>query len=362
MRSSIARGLGSLWLVLALVGCSDGRTPGPDGGAIDGAVVDASDLDAADLDAADLDAADLDAADLDASDLDAADLDAPDLDAPDLDAPDLDAPDLDAPPPDAAEPTRLRLVASNLTSGNFQRYEAPGQRLLDGLDPDVVLMQEWNVGTNTEAELRAFVDSTFGPGFVYTRESGVAIPNGVISRFPIVAAGVWDDPQVNNREFVWARLDVPGPRDLWAVSVHFLTTSASSRNAEAVALRSFVLANVPSADLLVIGGDLNTDSRTEAALTTLSAVVSTTAPHPADQLGDDDTSANRSKPYDWLLFDAELRAAQVPTAIGASSFPAGLVLDTRVYTPLKEVAPALAGDSAAANMQHMAVVKDVIVP
>jgi hypothetical protein len=239
MRSSIARGLGSLWLVLALVGCSDGRTPGPDGGAIDGAVVDARDLDAADLDAADLDASDLDAADLDAPDLDA-----PDLDAPDLDAPDLDAPDLDAPPPDAAEPTRLRLVASNLTSGNFQRYEAPGQRLLDGLDPDVVLMQEWNVGTNTEAELRAFVDSTFGPGFVFTRESGVAIPNGVISRYPIVAAGVWDDPQVSNREFVWARLDVPGPRDLWAVSVHFLTTSASSRNAEAVALRSFVLANV----------------------------------------------------------------------------------------------------------------------
>jgi hypothetical protein len=38
------------------------------------------------------------------------------------------------------------------------------------------------------------------------------------------------------------------------------------------------------------------------------------------------------------------------------------VLDTRVYTPLAEVAPAMTGDSAAANMQHMAVVKDVIVP
>jgi len=37
----------------------------------------------------------------------------------------------------------------------------------------------------------------------------------------IVEAGEWDDPRVGNRDFAWARIDIPGPVDLWAVSVHF---------------------------------------------------------------------------------------------------------------------------------------------
>jgi len=34
------------------------------------------------------------------------------------------------------------------------------------------------------------------------------------------------------------------------------------------------------------------------------------------------------------------------------------VFDSRVYTPLSDVAPVLSTDSAATNMQHMAVVRD----
>lgn len=359
------------WIACALAvaaGCGDNRGAPIDAG--DGGVIDADlrdardddarDLDASDLDASDLDASDTDASDTDASDLDASDLDAPALDAPGLDAAPIDAPDLDAIPIDAPElplPVTLRVLASNLTSGNFQAYEMPGRRLIDGLDPDIALMQEFNVGGNTPAELRAFVDEAFGPQFFFSREAGVQIPNGVVSRYPIIADGRWDDPQVSNREFAYARIDIPGPRDLWAVSVHLLTASASVRNSEAAALAQYVTANVPAGDFLVIGGDFNTDARTEACIATLGAVVETAAPHPADQAGDGDTNAGRTKPYDWVLPDADLRPYQAPLVIGAASYPDGLVLDTRVYAPLADVAPALLTDSGASNMQHMGVIK-----
>jgi hypothetical protein len=48
--------------------------------------------------------------------------------------------------------------------------------------------------------------------------------------------------------------------------------------------------------------------------------------------------------------------------IGSSSFANGLVADTRVYTPISEISPALASDSGAASMQHMAIVKDFLLP
>ena len=47
-------------------------------------------------------------------------------------------------------------------------------------------------------------------------------------------------------------------------------------------------------------------------------------------------------------------------AIGAAQFANGLVVDTRVYTPLADLAPALATDSGATGMQHMAVVRDFL--
>ena len=55
--------------------------------------------------------------------------------------------------------------------------------------------------------------------------------------------------------------------------------------------------------------------------------------------------------------DADLRAYQAALVIGAASYPDGLVLDTRVYAPLADVAPAQLSDSGAPNMQHMGVIK-----
>jgi endonuclease/exonuclease/phosphatase family metal-dependent hydrolase len=255
--------------------------------------------------------------------------------------------------------TRLRVVAGNLTSGNNQSYDpGPGIRIFQGLHPDVALVQEMNYGDSSETAIRSFVDTAFGPSFVYYREAtGAQIPNGIVSRYPILASGYWDDPSTGTREFAWARLDVPGPKDLWAVSVHLLTSSASTRDTEAHALLAFLQANVPASDYLVLGGDFNTDVSTEACLETLGVLVSSPNP-PVDQARISGTNAGRTKPYDWLLTNADLEAAKTAVQIGANAFPAGLVFDSRVYDPLADVSPVIAGDSGAPSMQHMAVVKD----
>jgi endonuclease/exonuclease/phosphatase family metal-dependent hydrolase len=261
--------------------------------------------------------------------------------------------------------TRLRLVAGNITSGNQQSYDpGEGTRIFKGLHPDIAMVQELNyLPGNTPTEVRAWVDAAFGADFTFFREpvqSG-GIPNGVVSRYPIKAAGIWEDPISPNREFVWTRIDIPGPKDLWAISVHLLTDDVKRPN-QASALRDLINANVPAADYLAIGGDFNADTRTEAAVTTLGAVVSTAAPYPVDQAGVGETNAGRNKPYDWVMMDRDLRALQTPVVIGGNRFPAGLVFDSRVYTPLADVAPAMMTDSGAVNMQHMAVVVDVLLP
>lgn len=267
----------------------------------------------------------------------------------------------------AAEGGRLRIMGGNITSGNGQSYDpGHGARIFQGLDPDVVLIQEFNFGTNSVADIRRFVTTTFGAGFSYFREAGAQIPNGVISRYPILSSGEWDDPAVANRDFSWARIDLPGDKDLWAVSVHFLTSSATNRNTEARALVGFIQANVPEGDYLVIGGDFNSDNRSESQFATLGTVVYTGAPHPVDGSGNPNTNAGRSKPYDSVFADGDLRAHQKPVVIGsgagASTFTNGLVVDTRAFNPISQISPALTSDSAATGMQHMAIVKDFLLP
>lgn len=259
--------------------------------------------------------------------------------------------------------TPLRLMAANLTSGRFQSYDpGHGTRIFQGLQPDVVMIQEFNFADNSPAAIQGWVQGTFGPEYQYYREAGAQIPNGIVSRYPILQAGEWDDASVSNRDFAWARIDIPGDRDLWVVSVHLLTSSASVRDTEARQLRDYVLQQVPDADYLVIGGDFNTASRSEAALATLASLVETGAPFPVDQNGDGDTNAGRTRPYDWVVVDRGLLQYQIDTIIESQAFPAGLVFDSRVYNPLDEVAPVLRDDSGAENMQHMAVVKDFQVP
>ncbi|WP_371817305.1 lamin tail domain-containing protein [Myxococcus sp. CA051A] len=264
---------------------------------------------------------------------------------------------------DSLANVRIRVMAANISSGNGQDYDpGHGIRIFQGTDADIVMIQEFNYLTDSAADIRTFVNTAFGAGFSYYREAGAQIPNGIISRYPIIASGEWDDPQVTNRDFAWARIDIPGPRDLWAVSVHLLTSNASTRNTEAASLVSRIQANIPTGDYLVIGGDFNTSSRSEASFSTFSQVVSTASPYPADRNGNTNTNAGRNSPYDHVLVDSDLRQYQTSVVIGSSSFANGLVVDTRVYSPIGDLSPALAGDSGATGMQHMGIIKDFLVP
>lgn len=270
-----------------------------------------------------------------------------------------DGPPIDGPPPGGGG-ERLRLVAGNITSGNFQAYELPGIRIFRGLDPDVAMIQEFNFEGNTPMQLREFVNQAFGAGYVFFRGTG-QIPNGIVSRYPILTAGEWIDTEVSNRRFVWARIDIPGAIDLFAISVHLLTSNQTERDSEARQLVQNISA-LPGDTYVTLAGDFNTDARAEPCIQTLAGLFVTAAPYPADQQGVEGTNATRAKPYDWVLAGSTLDALEIDVAIGASRFPSGLVVDTRVYSPIADLAPALTTDSAASMMQHMAVVRDFALP
>jgi endonuclease/exonuclease/phosphatase family metal-dependent hydrolase len=262
----------------------------------------------------------------------------------------------------------VRIMAANTSSGNNQSYDpGHGNRIFQGLDPDIALVQEMNVtlngSKNSAATYRQWVNENFGTSFHYHVETGKSIPNGIVSRYPFLASGVWEDDEMPDREFVWARIDLPGDMNLLAVSVHLSSGGGSSvRNAQATDLRALIQANKLATDHVVIGGDFNTDSRSESCLTTLSTVVRTASPWPADQNGVGGTNASRAKPYDWVAPGSALAALSTPLVVGSSSFANGLVFDSRVYDPLSAVSPVQEDDSGATNMQHMAVMRAFLIP
>lgn len=261
---------------------------------------------------------------------------------------------------------RVRLMAANITSGEMQSYEDPGIRIFKALEPDIVLIQEFRYRDDTPSDIRQLVDLAFGEEFHYYREDGRGLPNGVVSRYPILAAGEWEDSRISNRDFAWARIDVPGPIDLWAVSVHLKAgrdnPSRTKRFAQMQELAELIRQHVPEGDYLALGGDFNTQHVGEPGFSFLAELLVHAAPFPADTEGNTSTNSRRSKPYDWVLADLDLHALEVPVLIGSRSFPSGLVFDSRQYTPLAEVAPVQRGDSAVAGMQHMAVVRDFLLP
>ena len=271
--------------------------------------------------------------------------------------------------PSAAAQTNVvvRLMAANITSGNNQSYLTAGLDIFKGLKPDVVAIQEFNYastttnGVNTPAAFREMIDSTFGTDFAYFRESGYNIPNGIISRYPIIASGSWDDTLAPDRGFAWAQIDLPGTNDLYIVSVHLLTKDAPTRNTEASNLTTLIQANFPANAWIVVAGDFNTDSRSEACMTTFEAYLSDN-PIPVDNNGNSDTSINRNHPHDYVLPSFPMTNTLASVVLPSNTFPNGLVFDSRVYTPLTDVPPVQLGDSGTNGMQHMPVVKAFAVP
>ncbi len=258
----------------------------------------------------------------------------------------------------------LRVMAANTTSGNSQSYEGPGIRIFQGLKPDIVAIQEFQyAGSSASNDLRTLVNTAFGPNFQFYVEPTGNIPNGIVSRYPIIAAGSWDDTQVNDRGFAWAQIDLPGTNALYVVSVHLLTSGSAVRNTEASNLKALIQANFPANAWIVVGGDCNTDARSEACISTFKTFLSD-APIPTDAEsgGNEDTNAGRNKPYDYVLPSFSLTNFLTPSVVGSRTFPKGLVFDSRVYSPLSDVSPVLSTDSDASNMQHMGVIKDFLIP
>ena len=255
------------------------------------------------------------------------------------------------------------ILAGNITSGSNQEYEEPGERILETLCPDVALLQEFLMTNGVT--YRAWVNEHFGSNFYYYVEStngdsAAAIPNGIVSRWPITASNEWEDANLSNRDFAWAKIDLPGARDLHAVSVHLKADSGyeSDRTAQARALTNHITTNGWLTNgYVVIGGDFNLQNRSETALSVLTAQVVSDARQPADQFGDKDTNSGRDNPYDLVLPSTNLNARHRSFTCYGYTFTNGMVFDTRIAWASGLPPPAQTNDSGATNMQHMAVVK-----
>jgi len=262
----------------------------------------------------------------------------------------------------------LRIVAANLTSDRQQSYspdnanhsnpEGAGARILAAIKPDLVLIQEFN----TSIPPRQWVNATFGREFHFMREEVAGIPNGIISRYPILSSGSWDDPVLGNREFAWAQIRLPGGKDLWAISVHFHSRTATSRATQATALIQAIEAAIPAGSLVVLGGDLNTRTTEEPCFAILKRRFLISPQPPEDGLGNSNTNHPRNRPYDWVLASQDLDRHQIPVALAGREFPHGLVFDSRVFEPLEKLAPVRKSDSDLQFMQHMAVIRDFAIP
>jgi endonuclease/exonuclease/phosphatase family metal-dependent hydrolase len=257
----------------------------------------------------------------------------------------------------------VRVMAANL-NGNTQSYQPFALRILQGTKADVVGIQEFNYSNNAAADFRILVDSCFGTNFSYYREPYTAngnIPNGIISRWPIIASGSWNDTVQTqpNRGYAWAQIQLPGTNSLYLVSVHLLTSSAANRSSEATNLKALIQSNFPANAFIVVAGDFNTGSRTESTIMQTFASYLNDFPVPVDNNGNSNTSANRNSPHDYVLVSSSLTNFETATVFPAHSFPNGLVFDSTVYTPLSDAAPAQFSDST--NAQHMAVMKDFLI-
>lgn len=250
----------------------------------------------------------------------------------------------------------ITIASANLSDNTSQSYEEVGIRLLQALRPDIVAIQEFNYKTGNTQDL---VRRMFGPGYQFARESGgVRLPNGVISRYPILAHGEWDDPYVLNRRFFWATIAIPGPKPLHVVSVHLVQNHSERRTPEARQLLKFIREKFPDGDYVALCGDFNIVGRNAEALEVLTQWFVDDA-QPADQEGNKNTNATRNKPYDFVLPSPALSKLHAPTVLFGETFPDGLVFDTRLWNPPP---PPAEWEDTARGMQHLPVMKTFRIP
>lgn len=275
--------------------------------------------------------------------------------------------------PDAtATRQKIRLMAANITSGTYQTYDfGHGNRIFQAMKPDIIMIQEFNIQNKSREE---FVRQIFGEEFVFSWSED-NIPNGIISRYPILESGHWPSNIESSRNWDWAVIDIPGSTDLLAISVHLHT----KQNPEEIPVLAQKIQEKQSEGnyYVVLGGDFNT-SRRDTVQKNMGHLFNVRGPWPVDQNGREGTDENRNekplenqRPLDWLLFSHAFDAHEVPIQIGEHSYADGHIVDSRVYAglcqahaqadELGDIPPVEAGDSDAPYMQHMAIVRDVMV-
>ncbi|MBQ9816146.1 MAG: endonuclease/exonuclease/phosphatase family protein [Proteobacteria bacterium] len=260
----------------------------------------------------------------------------------------------------ASKKVKLRIMTANTTTGEDQSYDnGEGIRIFKAMKPDIVLIQEFNYFKNS---IKSFVTSTFGKEYTFVRGTG-GIPNGIISKYPILEHGSWKSNKVSDRQWNWAVIDIPGKRDLLAVSVHLYTQDSE---AEMEPLQKQIEKKI-AADkkdyYVILGGDFNQPDwePIRRHFGQMFEVGQKYADWPADQDGMVKTNATRHKQIDYLLCNPDFCALETPTVVGKRSYPKGHVVDSRVYKKhgeLADIAPMKADDSEAHKMQHMAVIRD----
>ena len=256
----------------------------------------------------------------------------------------------------------IKIMSANISSGSSQEYEAPGIRIFQGLEPDVVAIQEFSYGGGT---LRDLVDDAFGTEYYYYCEPTGSIPNGVVSRWNILTAGYWSDSYVPDRNHAWAVIDIPGEKDLQVVSIHLKSGESGTQNSQANEIKTHVANDFDDNDYIFVGGDLNATSRSVSCVNTFKTFLDADDHTPADRNGDDDTNEGRTYPYDWAMPNAELDQYHTTLYVGTNnrSYSQGIVFDSHVFPNVAtEVSPVQYGDSHVSGMQHMAVMKAYDIP
>lgn len=270
---------------------------------------------------------------------------------------------------------QLRIVAANLTSENFQNYDpGHGIRIMQGLAADLILVQEMGYLSRSDADYKSFAMMLVGTEYYSLDSTAFQLPNGVVSRWPILESGWLDDPTLSNRELFWAIIDLPGPKDLFVFSVHLHTEPVADQVIAAEVIVDAVTAHKaanPGKYYYIVGGDFNGETSVSSAGFGADDTFCISDPFPVDDNGNRYTNSPRNNHYDWILTDCDMSLKRVSTQYDSREgndpleYPTGHVFDTRLYT--QEVLdeyffPALTTDSAAFQMQHMAVIKDYILP
>jgi endonuclease/exonuclease/phosphatase family metal-dependent hydrolase len=269
----------------------------------------------------------------------------------------------------------ITVMTANLNSGTppySDWYRDSAKRIFQGLQPDIVLIQEFNVPSSTTRS--QFISEALGAGYYYYVEPAVggswAMPNGVISRWPLKSQGVWSDSYNSNRNFAWAVIDVPGPIDLQVVSLHLKAGDGpderDTRYNEANQLKNYVQANFDNGQYIIVAGDLNLQwEYGESSLNVFKSYLNADSHRPADHTGDRNTNATgppRTRAYDWIMPNSLLNRFHATLDIGPQAYPEGIVFDSEVFSPLSLVSPITWSDSRDYSCTHMAVMKVYDIP